>query len=219
MFRIDLNRLTLLGFMGCLCQLGLVAIGSSYMALTCPVLLLAMYLLQNVYLRTSRQIRFLDLECKSPLYTHFAETLEGLSTIRAFGWQNSFMDASFKYLDASQKPYYMMYCIQRWLGLVLELLVGVVGVALVAIALSVPSTTTAGRLGVALSSVVGFNQTMMLFMWFWTSLETSLGAVSRVKSFEETTPSEDKEEEAFVPGEEWPSNGSIELKNISASYG
>jgi ABC-type multidrug transport system fused ATPase/permease subunit len=61
------------------------------MALTCPVLILAVYFLQKFYLRTSRQIRFLDLECKSPLYTHVAETLEGLSTIRAFGWQEAFM--------------------------------------------------------------------------------------------------------------------------------
>jgi ATP-binding cassette subfamily C (CFTR/MRP) protein 1 len=45
-------------------------------------------------------MRFLDLECKSPLYTHFAETIEGVSTIRAFGWQEPFMKINLELLDA-----------------------------------------------------------------------------------------------------------------------
>lgn len=46
---------------------GLVAAGSSYMALSVPVLILTIGALQHVYLRTSRQLRLLDLEARSPL--------------------------------------------------------------------------------------------------------------------------------------------------------
>jgi ATP-binding cassette subfamily C (CFTR/MRP) protein 1 len=200
-------------------QLGLVAVGSSYVALTCPVLLGAVYLLQKIYLRTSRQMRFLDLECKSPLYTHFAETIEGISTIRAFGWQESFMQTNLELLDASQKPYYLMYCIQRWLSLVLQLIVGVMGVVVVALALNLTNTTSAGRLGVSMSAVVGFTANLSYLMYFWTQLETSLGAVARVKNFEKTTIPEDQEQETFIPEDDWPRNGAIEFKNVSASYG
>jgi len=35
-------------------------------------------------------MRLLDLEAKSPLYSHFIESLAGLVTIRAFGWGNHF---------------------------------------------------------------------------------------------------------------------------------
>jgi ABC-type multidrug transport system fused ATPase/permease subunit len=203
----------------CLAQFGLVAVGSSYVALTCPVALVALYFLQKVYLRTSRQIRFLDLECKSPLYTHFAETLEGLSTIRAFGWQEPFMTTNLEHLDVSQKPYYLMYCIQRWLNLVLQLIVGVMAVVVVALALNLTNTTSAGRLGISLSAVVNFNSSLSYLMMSWTQLETSLGAVARVKNFEKTTIPEDKEQETFVPGSDWPKNGTIEFRNVSASYG
>jgi ATP-binding cassette subfamily C (CFTR/MRP) protein 1 len=208
-----------LGAWQSLAQFGLVAVGSSYVALTCPIAILAVYFLQKVYLRTSRQMRFLDLECKSPLYTHFAETLEGLSTIRAFGWQEPFMNANLEHLDASQKPYYLMYCIQRWLNLVLQLIVGVMAVVVVALALSLTSTTSAGRLGISLSAVVNFNSSLSFLMMFWTQLETSLGAVARVKNFEKTTVPEDKDQETFVPGSNWPENGAIEFKNVTASYG
>lgn len=189
------------------------------MALACPALVLCVYFLQTFYLRTSRQMRFLDLECKSPLYTHFTETIEGLSTIRAFGWEGHFLRENIELLDKSQRPNYLMYCIQRWFNLVLLLLVGFTAVIVVALATSLTSTTTGGRLGVSLSSVVNFNFSLGMFMMFWTQMETSLGAIARLKSFEKETVSEHKEEETFIPGEKWPSSGNIEFKNVSASYG
>ncbi|KAH7420082.1 putative multidrug resistance protein, partial [Cadophora sp. MPI-SDFR-AT-0126] len=206
-------------FLQCLAQFGLIATGSTYMALTCPALVLCVYFLQSFYLRTSRQMRFLDLECKSPLYTHFTETIEGLSTIRAFGWEEHFLRENIALLDKSQRPHYLMYCIQRWFNLVLLLLVGLTAVVVVALATSLTSTTTGGRLGVSLSSIVNFNFSLGMFMMFWTQMETSLGAIARLKSFEKETVSEHKEEETFIPSHEWPSSGAIEFRNVSASYG
>lgn len=203
----------------CIAQFALIAIGSSYMALLCPGLIIAVYFLQKYYLRTSRQVRFLDLECKSPLYTHFTETVEGLSTIRAFGWQEPFAKKNLERLDVSQKPFYLLFCIQRWLNLILLLLVSVMAIAVIALATSLQGTTSASRIGVSLSAVVTFNQNLARLMQFWTQMETSLGAVARVKGFEEGTASENKEEETFVPSEDWPTRGAIEFKNVSASYG
>lgn len=189
------------------------------MALLAPALILAVYFLQKFYLRTSRQIRFLDIEYKAPLYTHFAETVEGLSTIRAFGWQQQFIDSNIARLDISQKPFYLMYCIQRWLNLVLLLLIGVMAVAVMAMATKMQSTTSAGRIGVSLSAVVTFNQTLSLMMQFWTQMETSLGAVARIKGFEEGTVSENLPDEDITVGEDWPTAGAVEFRDISASYG
>lgn len=188
------------------------------MGLICPLMVVGVYILQKFYSRTSRQIRFLDLESKSPLYTHFAETLEGLSTIRAFGWQELFMKTNFERLDDSQKPNYMMYCIQRWLGLVLQLIVAVMAVAVVAMAVSNTNSTSSGKLGVSLSTIVVFGSSLSYLMTFWTMLESSLGAIARLKSFEEGTESEDKSRETFIPGSDWPNTGAIELRNVSAFY-
>jgi ATP-binding cassette subfamily C (CFTR/MRP) protein 1 len=158
------------------------------------------------------------LECKSPLYTHFAETLEGLSTIRAFGWQRQFSITNLQHLDTSQRPFYLLFCIQRWFNLFLLLLVGITASAVIALATSIVESTSPGRLGVALSSVVGFNANLTWFMLFWIQLETSLGAIARLKAFEEGTVSEDKEVESNVPSKDWPTEGTICFKDVSASY-
>lgn len=206
-------------FFDCIAKLVLISTGSSYMAITIPFTLLAIYLVQDVYLRTSRQLRYLDLEYKSPLYSHFLETLDGLATIRAFGWEYTARKTQSDNLDRSQQPYYMLLCVQRWLNLVLDLMVAAVAVIVMTLAVQLRSTTSAGLLGIALNNVLGFNKSLSTLVMSWTQLETSLGAIARTKTFTETTTSEKKPGENFEVPEDWPSNGEIKFNNVSATYG
>lgn len=50
-----------------LAQIGLIASASPYIAICFPLLFVVFYFLQSYYLRTSRQLRYLDLECKAPV--------------------------------------------------------------------------------------------------------------------------------------------------------
>jgi len=64
-----------------LASLILVCIGAAWVGII-PAVIIGLFLIQRYYLRTSRQIRLLDLENRSPLYQLFTETTEGLETIR-----------------------------------------------------------------------------------------------------------------------------------------
>jgi ATP-binding cassette subfamily C (CFTR/MRP) protein 1 len=125
------------------------------MGITVPFLLIAVAGLQHVYLRTSRQLRLLDIEANSPLYTHFLETLKGQATIRAMNWESRSMDRLFKLLDTSQRPYFLFQCIQLWLEMVLSLMTGALAVIVVGLATGLRSTTDPGLLGVSLTNVLG----------------------------------------------------------------
>ncbi|KAK2938601.1 AAA ATPase domain [Fusarium oxysporum f. sp. vasinfectum] len=59
----------------------LIASSSPWLGLSYPAMILILWLIQRFYLRTSRQLRLLDLEAKSPLYTHFLDTSRGIATI------------------------------------------------------------------------------------------------------------------------------------------
>ena len=128
--------------------------GSPFVVIALPPLFFVMYYLQKVYLRTSRQLRHLELESRSPVYSHFLETLEGLSTIRAFGWDRDFRALFIERVDDSQKPYYLMFCIQNWLGLVLDLIAAGMAVTTVTLALNLRQWTSLGLLGVAMNNVL-----------------------------------------------------------------
>ncbi|OBS28224.1 hypothetical protein FPOA_02165 [Fusarium poae] len=199
-----------------LVQTGVVASGASYFGAFLPISFLALYLIQKYYLRTSRQMRLLDLEAKTPLYTQFTEITAGLSTVRCFGWTGELLNESFKLLNTSQKPFYLMFCIQRWLELVLDLFVAGMAMLLVTIALRIPGTTSEGAIGLSMVNLLGLNLTLTTVIDQWTTLETSLGAIARLKAFIGSTPNENKDAEKEMP-DDWPA-GKIEIEGITASY-
>ncbi|KAH7319081.1 putative ATP-binding cassette transporter [Rhexocercosporidium sp. MPI-PUGE-AT-0058] len=202
----------------CVAQAAMISTGSVYMAFTVPLLVLAIYALQNVYLKTSRQLRFLDLESRSPVYTHFLETLSGLSTIRAFGWQEASSKVNIIHLDSSQRPYYLLYCVQRWLVLVLDLIVAALALIVVALAVNLRESTSPGLLGVSLNNILAFTTSLSSLVTGWTLFETSLGAIARLSSFERDTKSERREGEDEKSPADWPHRGNIEFSDVTASY-
>jgi ATP-binding cassette subfamily C (CFTR/MRP) protein 1 len=200
-------------------SLALIATGSTWMALTIPVMLGVLFIIQRIYLRTSRRIRILELELRSPTYSHFLDTLKGLPVIRAFGWEHDFTEVLVAKLDLSQIPYYLLYIVQRWLILVLDLMVAALAVTAMTMAVELRSSTSPEALGLSLNNVLTFNQTLALLMQFWTQLEISLGAIRRTREFEATTPCEPKTAVvADLPSSTWPDHGAIEFRGLSAGY-
>lgn len=190
------------------------------MAVTIPFALAVIYFVQKFYLKTSRQLRLLDLEVKSPLYSNFIETLNGLVTIRAFGWSAQLQELNTKLLDESQKPVYLLYCVQRWLTLVMDMLVACLAIVLIILTVFLKGSTSGGAIGVALVNIMTFNQGLTNMIKWYTSLETALGAISRVKKFESETMSEERTTPTLgVVDQKWPRSGAIEFQNVSASYG
>ncbi|EEP79833.1 hypothetical protein UREG_04679 [Uncinocarpus reesii 1704] len=205
-------------FILCIAQMILIGVSSIYAAICFPIVLGALYFVQKYYLRTSRQLRFMDLEAKAPLYSQFSECLTGLTTIRAFGWQRSLEEKNRLLLDRSQKPFYLLFSVQRWLTLVLDLIVAAIATILIVLVVQLRGTIGGGYAGVALVNVVQFSQSIKLLITFWTTLETHIGAIARIKVFNETMVPEDKDSENNTPPTNWPGEGGIEFKDVSAEY-
>ena len=127
--------------------------------------------------------------------------------------------------------------IQQWLTLVLDLVAMALALIITGLAVKQRDVVSPGFTGVALVQIIGFNITLQsLVTWcesfpyifevvnlangrfLGTMLETSIGAVSRVKAFSADTPSENLPAQVLVPPPNWPARGQIEIRNISASY-
>jgi ABC-type multidrug transport system fused ATPase/permease subunit len=201
-------------------QLVLLCILGKYLTITVPALGVILFLVQSYYLRTSRQVRLLDIEAKSPLFTHFVETMQGINVIRAMRWQAPFQTRLQDLLNQSQKPFYMLFCIRQWLQLVLDCIVMALAVILVSLVVSLRGQFSAGSIGVALNLILVFSQDLMQFIKSWTVLETSIGAVARIQEFVETTPSEEQHEnELPIVPSQWPERGHLTFDRVTASYG
>ncbi|OGM42517.1 hypothetical protein ABOM_008320 [Aspergillus bombycis] len=174
---IDLPSAAVQFFLDCFTCLGqaiLICTGAKYVAVFLPVMIVATYDPEGL---------FADI---SP------ETYSGIVTIRAHGWEHRFQEDNLALLDMSQRPYYALYCIQRWLSFVLSLLVAVITVILVTFGTQIRNITSGNAMGAALINVLNFAQTLSKLVDAYTSLETSLGAVGRIKSFtSDVTPEDD----------------------------
>jgi len=160
----------------------------------------------------------LELEAKTPLYTHYTETLNDLITLRAAGWIEQAYTAGGKLLYESQKPLYFLYMVQRWLNFVLDMSFAVLAVLVTTIA--VTQRLEQGLTGVALTQVMSMGVMIQNVILAWTKVETSAGAIKRIQEFSERTPVENHashDKQSLLPLS-WPSEGRLEFKNVTATY-
>ena len=150
--------------------------------------------------------------------THFTDTLNGVATLRAFGWVGESIHLNSKLLDNSQRPAYLLAMLQRCLSFVLNVVVSVLATLVVVLVTQVKSITSTGFTGASLVGLMGFGTNIAHVIQMYTLLETSIGAVSRLKSLSEKVTPETLPGEDMVPPVSWPSGGAIEIKQVSASY-
>lgn len=204
----------------CLVKAILLCVVGKYFALAMPLLLVVIWFTQRYYLRTSRQVRLLEIEAKSPLYTHFTETIAGISTIKAYHWQSQFQQTCDKHINNSQRTYYLLLSIQQWLAFILDLLVAVMAVVIVSITTCLHDKFSPGEIGVALNLVLTFNDALAQAITSWTQVETSIGAVTRVQRFRDTTPTEQRQgaTDTLQSVHDWPCRGAVVFHQVTASY-
>ncbi|XWX02281.1 hypothetical protein V2A60_010317 [Cordyceps javanica] len=198
--------------------IGIILSSASYMTIALPFIILAIVAIQSFYLRTSRQIRHIDLEEKAPLYTFFVETSEGIMYIQAFAWQEKNMEKGYRLLDNSQQPYYLMLCIQQWLTLVLGLLAAGVALVLVSVVIWIKKGTSGPAVGLAFLGIISFQLIMMELIQAWTGSETSVAGLGRLEKFVSETPLEPKPDPQALVSAKWPSAGDVQLTSVSARY-
>jgi ATP-binding cassette subfamily C (CFTR/MRP) protein 1 len=204
--------------LSCIFQLVLVASSAVYVLILIPVVGVVLALVQHFYLRTSKQLRILELEANSGLHTKLSEFYGGLVTIRAHSWQSTMIEEFHERLDESQEPLYLLYMVQTWLQLTLNLLVAGLAVVVVGVAVALRHTTSASRIGVAFLNVVSLGETLTNLMSAWTSMETSLGAITRIEAFERETVLEPIINSPLIVSDEWPATGHLKYDNVWASY-
>ncbi|RAO72583.1 uncharacterized protein BHQ10_008595 [Talaromyces amestolkiae] len=146
------------------------------------------------------------------------ETCAGLVTIRAHQWQTISKREFHEQLDRSQEPIYLLYGVQRWLQLTLDLVVTGLSVTVAGVALGIRDKTSVGAIGVAFLNMTTLGETMTKLLTSWISLEVFLGAIARIETFQRDTSEESNVTSSIDVPPAWPSSGEIKFENVSSSY-
>eukprot|EP00834_Sanchytrium_tribonematis_P003442 NODE_132_length_16614_cov_0.935392.p1 type:complete len:963 gc:universal NODE_132_length_16614_cov_0.935392:13581-16469(+) len=107
-------------FFTCLFSFAYMIAITPFLAIPMVVLLIFYYYVQKLYRCTSRELKRIDAISKSPVYALMGETINGLSTIRAYREQGRFSKLMDGYVDRNNRPAFSQLVAQRWLSLRLE---------------------------------------------------------------------------------------------------
>jgi len=163
-------------------------------------------------------LRRLESSLKSPLYTLFGESASsgGLATIRALGKQNDFVLLNEEMIDASQRPYYFLQAVRRWLMVNLNLLAMVVNVSLVLIVVLLRNNPSIGILGVSLVTASSLSQQMNQALTAATEIEISIVAVERIRNLANLEPEEKPQSKDLISASNV--SGEISFEDVSVAY-
>jgi len=179
-------------------------------------LLFVYYIMQEYYRSTSREIKRLDSLSRSPLYANFNETMNGLSTIRAYREQNRFIEVNGQLLDNNNRPCILQITAQRWLSIRLEMIGALLVFFAAASGILLKKSISPSLLGLSLSYSLNVTGYLNYVVREFSETEIHMNAIERLSHY--TNDIEIENQDGYDVPKEWPKNGKIEIKNLTMRY-
>uniref|UniRef100_A0A8C3TFS9 Canalicular multispecific organic anion transporter 2 n=1 Tax=Chelydra serpentina TaxID=8475 RepID=A0A8C3TFS9_CHESE len=176
------------------------------------------FFVQRFYVATSRQLKRLESVSRSPIYSHFSETITGASVIRAYGREHSFVSLNDLKVDENQKSYFPTIISNRWLGVRIELIGNFVVLFAALFAVLGKNSLNAGLVGLSVSYALQVTMSLNWMVRMTSDLESNIVAVERVKEYSETETEAPWIIEDKRPPEDWPTQGEVEFVDYSVRY-
>ncbi|XP_074513337.1 multidrug resistance-associated protein 1 [Sebastes fasciatus] len=196
----------------------IILIATPLVAIIIPFLGLLYFFVQRFYVASSRQLKRLESVSRSPIYTHFNETLLGTSVIRAFGEQERFIRESDQRVDHNQKAYYPSIVANRWLAVRLEFVGNCIVSFAALFAVIARESLSPGIMGLAISYALQLTASLTWLVRMSSDVETNIVAVEKVKEYSDTEKEAEWKHEpsSLPPG--WPTDGCIDIKGLGLRY-
>ncbi|XP_059938247.1 ATP-binding cassette sub-family C member 3 isoform X2 [Mesoplodon densirostris] len=173
---------------------------------------------QRLYVATSRQLKRLESVSRSPIYSHFLETVTGSSVIRAYGRSQDFEAISDAKVDTNQRSCYPYMASNRWLGVRVEFVGNCVVLFTALFAVIGRSSLSPGMVGLSVSYALQVTLALNWMIRTISDLESNIVAVERVKEYSKTETEAPWVVEGSRPPVGWPQQGEVEFRNYSVRY-
>jgi ATP-binding cassette, subfamily C (CFTR/MRP), member 4 len=198
-----------------------VAIVNVWLLLPTAVIAILFYFLRVIYLATSRSVKRLEGVTRSPVFSHLNASIQGVTTIRAFGSQDMLSDQFDHHQDLHSSAWYLFISTSRsfgyWLDVICFIYIAIVTLSFLFMEESME--TSGGNVGLAITQALGLTGMFQWGMRQSAEMENQMTSVERVIEFsnlEAEPPLEtDKKDD---PGKGWPSKGFVTFDGLVMRY-
>ncbi|KAJ3322905.1 Multidrug resistance-associated protein 4 [Boothiomyces sp. JEL0866] len=190
-----------------------------YVMILLPFIAVFFYYLRKYYITTSRQVKRIEATTRSPVYSSFSTTLEGLSVIRAFSAEERFKSMFFHDQNTNTRMFFTYLSTGRWLGLRLDLSSAFLTALLTfgCIYLRGPLGVSAVSLGLLLSYMMQLTGLLQWAVRQSSEVENMMVSTERVYEYTQLPP-EAADELEFKSPTNWPTAGDLDIKNMTLAY-
>lgn len=183
------------------------------------VFISAMYFfVGKFYLRSSRDLKRIESIQRSPLFQQFGETLNGITTIRAYGDEKRFVRDNMLRINTHSRPFIYLWAANRWLSFRIDLVGDLVAFFAGAFIVSSIGTIDAGSAGLSLSYAISFTENVLWLVRLYSMNEQNMNSVERIKEYLDVEQEAAAYIEETEPAKNWPSQGSVEFINYTTRY-
>ncbi|KAI8809825.1 P-loop containing nucleoside triphosphate hydrolase protein [Cladochytrium replicatum] len=181
------------------------------------VLVAITYSFYRIFRVSYRELKRLQSTMMSPLLSHISETMNGVSSIKAYGAQKHFIDAQRQKMDRANAASLYFQAARSWLGLRLDMLTSTVVLMLVILGGS--GAIDGVAVGLGLTSAISLGTWFNNFLVAFTSTEAMFNCVERLNHYMYDLPAEPDRE---LPGDPaphtWPDAGKVEVNQLELRY-
>ncbi|XP_044268715.1 probable multidrug resistance-associated protein lethal(2)03659 [Tribolium madens] len=174
------------------------------------------YAYRIVFLATSRDLKRMEGTTRSPVFTHMTASLQGLTTIRAFGAQEILRAEFDQHQDLHSSAFYLFMGCNRtfgfWLDIHCVIYIGLVTLSF----LFIGTETYGGNVGLGITQAITLTGMFQWGMRQWSELENQMTSVERVVEYTEVEVEHD--DATKKPPQDWPTMGIIEFRSVSMRY-
>lgn len=161
------------------------------------------------YILTSRQLKRIESNTKSPICSHFTENITGSVCIKAFDADRQFIQEFEDRNDTNSTPWLLFIAVTRWNSFRLELIWHILVFPVFAITSGESNTA---RVGLSVSYALTITSYLILLVRFSADLESNIFAAERIIEYSQIeTEAPERIEGSKVP-ENWPHDGRIKFE-------
>ncbi|KAG6830884.1 hypothetical protein H0H87_006879 [Tephrocybe sp. NHM501043] len=172
----------------------------------------------NIYMKAQLSVKREMSKAKAPVVAHFGASIEGITSIRAYGAQNSILFKSLTKVDNYSRASRVFNDFARWIAIRVDGLGGCFAALLGIYFVYSPNTgVSTSNSAFTLTLAVGFGRMVLIFVQILNMFEVNGNSLERLQEYmvieQEPKPTDAGEPPAF-----WPSSGTLQVRNLTARY-